>query len=127
MSQLDDFLRIIFIMVITFFVAFAKELNKREQLDEEYDFGQFIASFLIQGILGSLMGFIVMLKTKDLVTLAIASIIGGFLGDKTLKIALKQLLVHSGLANEIKAEDFKIDENEKKKDDKEDKKSEEDG
>ncbi|ALN97832.1 hypothetical protein Bp8pS_153 [Bacillus phage vB_BpuM-BpSp] len=121
MNHNDDLVKILWLIVISFFSAFAKELNDRAK-DPKVTFLLFISEVLLNGVCGAITGILMFNLTDNIYTVSAVAAIGGLMGMSFLKQVLKIVLLYITSLKNIKLEDLQKvnlgDEDDKKEENK---------
>jgi hypothetical protein len=89
----DSIIKILVVVVISFFSAFTRELNDRAKNPKE-SFLMFVSEVLLNGVCGAITGVLAFGLTDNIyIVFALASV-GGLMGMSLLVYVTKMLLLH---------------------------------
>jgi hypothetical protein len=112
----DPLMKLLWVTLLSFFSAFAKELNDKAK-DPSEKLIMFLSEIFLNGVCGMIVGAITLSFTDNVYFVSACSAIGGLFGMNAVKIVLKYLLAYISVLKNIKVDDIDID------GDKEDKKN----
>lgn len=110
-------IQIIWVIFFSFFCSFAKKLNEYAKLPKrQRDFLFFISEMTLSGVSGILIGILSMYFSSNLYLSTFSAGVGGILGIKLVKVAVKALLIIKNV--DISKLDIDEIDNDDKKEDK---------
>ncbi|AMS01166.1 putative holin [Bacillus phage AR9] len=101
----DTIVRILWVVVISFFSAFAKELNDRAKNPKE-TFLLFLSEVLLNGVCGAITGVLAFNLTDNIYTISAISAIGGLMGMNLIKYITKLGIVYVAALRNINVDDL---------------------
>jgi len=113
----DTIVKILWVVVISFFSAFAKELNDRAK-DPKETFLLFVSEVLLNGVCGAITGVLAFNLTSNIYTISAISAIGGLMGMNLIKYITKIGIVYVATLKNISMDELNkvnLDEDSEKK------------
>lgn len=101
----DTIVKILWVVVIAFFSAFAKELNDRAK-DPKETFLLFVSEVLLNGVCGAITGVLAFNLTDNIYTISAISAIGGLMGMNLIKYVTKLGIVYVATLKNITMDDL---------------------
>jgi hypothetical protein len=89
----DTIIKILWVVVISFFSAFAKELNDKAKNPKE-TFMLFVSEVLLNGVCGAITGVLAFNLTDNIYTISAISAIGGLMGMNLIMYITKLGIVY---------------------------------
>jgi hypothetical protein len=116
----DTIVKILWVVVIAFFSAFAKELNDRAK-DPKETFLLFVSEVLLNGVCGAITGVLAFNLTDNIYTISAISAIGGLMGMNLIKYVTKLGIVYVATLKNISMDELnKVNLEDDKKSEKQD-------
>jgi hypothetical protein len=104
-SNDDTIVKILWVVVIAFFSAFAKELNDRAK-DPKETFLLFVSEVLLNGVCGAITGVLAFNLTDNIYTISAISAIGGLMGMNLIKYITKLGIVYVATLKNISMDEI---------------------
>jgi hypothetical protein len=104
-SNDDTIVKILWVVVIAFFSAFAKELNDRAK-DPKETFLLFVSEVLLNGVCGAITGVLAFNLTDNIYTISAISAIGGLMGMNLIKYVTKLGIVYVATLKNISMDEI---------------------
>lgn len=101
----DTIVKILWVLVISFFSAFAKELNDKAK-DPKETFLLFVSEVLLNGVCGAITGVLAFNLTDNIYTVSAIAAVGGLLGMSIIKYVTKLGIVYVAALKNISMEDL---------------------